>query len=674
MKKFTRKVFSLVLALMMLTSVFGVSGLDKEVNAAGGVKYLKIYFYGGDNQTPVLTFNSNNTNTVQTPPTPEGSPADKVFDGWLLNPEKRVRFDKEIKYLEDLDKWSIPYSELSNPNINGVKLLADNGVAGKPTELAFMAAWKDKTLTVNNGPQVAQFIKYKVTFNANGGSPTPEVQEVVKGGKATAPNPAPKKGNGAVATMNNRFNGWYLNGEKYDFDTPVNGDITLVAQYGVSLDGTNTEKCTVTFDAAGGRPTPDPVKILKGYPVNKPERDPAKSGILSIERFKGWYLGNHKYDFTKPVNEDITLVAHYGSQVQESIKVNVNFDGVGGEPVPATQTIEPGTKATKPSEIPLKEGYVFEKWIDSRSGETIDFENFVVNNDVMLRASYRVAETYEIKLDPNDGVSQVSTQRVFETMKVVKPAVDPVKEGYTFKGWYKGDEKYNFDTQVKDSFTLVGKFEEAGAGTQTRRTDIKIKPEDYAKAIMVYNKKFVSGYPDGTFKPEKTITRAEIATVFVIALGLADEEPAGTASFSDIEGHWAKKNILKLAEYGLISGYPNGTFQPDGEITKAEMTAMISNYWKKKGFTPDSAVPVISDVEGHWAKTMIQGLVNHGMMDVNAADYKFFPDEKLLRGEVALTFNRITDRPIVSKAQMFADVPFSHKLYNEINTAASEVE
>ena len=87
----------------------------------------------------------------------------------------------------------------------------------------------------------------------------------------------------------------------------------------------------------------------------------------------------------------------------------------------------------------------------------------------------------------------------------------------------------------------------------------------------------VNGYTDGTFLPEKVVSRAEMAKLLVVAAGLepAADVAKGATRFSDVDGaHWASGYINVAAEYGYIVGYPDGTFQPDATVTYAEAVTM----------------------------------------------------------------------------------------------------
>ena len=87
------------------------------------------------------------------------------------------------------------------------------------------------------------------------------------------------------------------------------------------------------------------------------------------------------------------------------------------------------------------------------------------------------------------------------------------------------------------------------------------------------NAGWVSGYPDGTFRPDAYITRAEFAT---IAARFLSDVYGGTSMFTDISGHWAEDYINRAAAAGWINGYADGTFRPNAYITRAEAVTLIN--------------------------------------------------------------------------------------------------
>lgn len=91
------------------------------------------------------------------------------------------------------------------------------------------------------------------------------------------------------------------------------------------------------------------------------------------------------------------------------------------------------------------------------------------------------------------------------------------------------------------------------------------------------SKGYMSGYPDGTFKPNNSLTRAEFATMIAVVLNPPKSTNASVASrnFSDISGHWAQSRILQAARAGYLSGYPDGTFKPNNQVTRVEIYAAL---------------------------------------------------------------------------------------------------
>ena len=96
----------------------------------------------------------------------------------------------------------------------------------------------------------------------------------------------------------------------------------------------------------------------------------------------------------------------------------------------------------------------------------------------------------------------------------------------------------------------------------------------YAQSVKYLTyKQIIKGYPDNTFKPDNPITRAEFAALIS---GFDELTPSEKNRFSDIDGHWAVGYINSAAEKGWITGYPDGTFKPEGKMTRAEIVTVIN--------------------------------------------------------------------------------------------------
>ena len=130
----------------------------------------------------------------------------------------------------------------------------------------------------------------------------------------------------------------------------------------------------------------------------------------------------------------------------------------------------------------------------------------------------------------------------------------------------------------------------------------------------VVNAKYMSGYPDGSFRPEAPITRAELAAM----LTRDDKSAVKPAPFKDVKGHWAAEAIGRAHAKGWISGYPDGNFRPDAPVTRAELCALF-NRFAGRSLTADEAAKLaqqkgsvsFKDVDAaHWAYKDILAAAN----------------------------------------------------------------
>ncbi len=138
----------------------------------------------------------------------------------------------------------------------------------------------------------------------------------------------------------------------------------------------------------------------------------------------------------------------------------------------------------------------------------------------------------------------------------------------------------------------------------------------------------VTGYADGTFKPDKTISRAEFAVMLAKALKLA---PGESKVFGDTASHWAKDAIASVAEAGLVSGFSGGRFGPDDPITREQMAVMISNAARLKGTGTKLAFADSAQISS-WASDAVNIAVQGGLM-TGYQDHTFRPQALSTRAE-----------------------------------------
>ncbi|KDR94664.1 Chitodextrinase [Peptoclostridium litorale DSM 5388] len=153
-------------------------------------------------------------------------------------------------------------------------------------------------------------------------------------------------------------------------------------------------------------------------------------------------------------------------------------------------------------------------------------------------------------------------------------------------------------------------------------------------------KDIVSGYEDGSFRPENSVTRAEFAKLIVEEMELEIESPSGR--FSDSNGHWAEGFIETAYKNGILSGYEDGTVRPDEKITRAEMAVMISRATgedsdgKSVNFKDEGIIP-------NWAKSGVEKAAKQGLMKGDP-NMNFNPGSSTTRAQAATVIYRLFNK------------------------------
>ena len=179
---------------------------------------------------------------------------------------------------------------------------------------------------------------------------------------------------------------------------------------------------------------------------------------------------------------------------------------------------------------------------------------------------------------------------------------------------------------------------------------------------------FLVGYTDGTFGPERDMTRAEVTTMFARLLTEQIEaDKAYSNTFSDVpKGCWAANYVGYMQQFGVITGYSDGSFRPDAPVTRAEFAAIASRFEKltegSKSFTdvPDT----------YWAARYINFAATRGWV-TGYSDGTFKPEDPITRAEVAAVTCRLLERSAdqsyirshLKGLRTFSDVTESHWAY-----------
>lgn len=225
---------------------------------------------------------------------------------------------------------------------------------------------------------------------------------------------------------------------------------------------------------------------------------------------------------------------------------------------------------------------------------------------------------------------------------------------FIFKGLQSKDGKdfviVNEANNTAIQFTL--KYKEEKTPSTPGWTVTPIDPS-YSKLNLVDHLAYMKGYPDLTFGPDRNMTRAEVTMMF--ARLLKDRPEANkvyTMPYTDVtKADWYAYAVSYMTENKLITGYPDGTFKPNSPISRAEFAAIASRFDQLK---TGLSLPFNDVKAGHWAYDVIASAADKGWVN-GYPDGSFKPENKITRAEVVSTTNRMLNR--------YADLAFakSHK-------------
>ena len=283
-----------------------------------------------------------------------------------------------------------------------------------------------------------------ITFESNGGSAVPQIEQTAYDVPAAKPADPTK--------ANNTFDGWFYEPEftnPVDWESGVNRSMTLYAKWTPVSAPVTTY--TVTFDSNGGSSVPSQT-VQSGSTATVPVK-PTKAGFV----FSEWKLNGQPYDFASSVTSNITLVASWTENVQPVITHHIIFDVDGGSSAVAARTVNNGSSFTLPSYDGSKQGFTFGGWTYSnltyQPGNTV-----VVSSDMTFKALWisdtptPVDQNVTITFNVDGGSISVSAQTVKTGTSVTLPSYNGVKEGHRFGGWAIGMLTY----QPGSSVTLSG--------------------------------------------------------------------------------------------------------------------------------------------------------------------------------------------------------------------------
>ena len=234
---------------------------------------------------------------------------------------------------------------------------------------------------------------------------------------------------------------------------------------------------------------------------------------------------------------------------------------------------------------------------------------------------------YTLHYESNGGTSYKDESYSSGTTVTLDKA--PVRESYTFTGWYADKALTDKITNVK----MTGNKTVYAGWKATGVPDI-LNGDDHDA--------YVIGYPDGNVHPQGNISRAETATIFFRLLKADTRDGNLTAEnvFADVaNGKWFNKAVSTMAKLGIVKGRSAETFAPDAPITRGEFAAICARFNTKPTNTSNS----FSDISGHWAEAEIERAVAFGWI-AGYPDGTFRPDTYITRAEAMTMINRVLCR------------------------------
>lgn len=143
----------------------------------------------------------------------------------------------------------------------------------------------------------------------------------------------------------------------------------------------------------------------------------------------------------------------------------------------------------------------------------------------------------------------------------------------------------------------------------------------------------VEGYPDGTFQPQRALSRAELATLLVKSKGM--EPPIVTGRiFKDVPpSHWASRYIKGALDMGLVQGYPDKTFKPNNKINRTEGVVVLSRFGELQAQAKLESAPYPDLTARYWASPLISAAREAGLLDYLGDESDFEPKRELTRAE-----------------------------------------
>ena len=640
-------------------------------------------------------------------PTPAPTKAGYTFGGWYTDITYTDSYDFNNKITANTTiyaKWE-PLNYTVNFEMNGGNLVPDQSIAHgekaseptpAPTKVGYtFGGWyKDAVYTqaydftsviTENITIYAKWNAqtYIVSFNTDGGNAVSN-QSVAHGGKVSKPTSAPTK-------AGYTFGGWYTSNtlEKlFDFESSsITRNITIYAKWVSNVSPptsnnssnsdsftptTNTERIVVEVEGEDGvnlsktpiTRTTIPDGVIKDH-VSMSE-DIAKE---TIEKAK--QLGN---DFARIIIPDTTdKVSEVVIEIPKSSLVQLSSGNIKLEMATANVVISIPDLSNFNDDLYFRLVPIKSSEQQHRVEERI-LEEDIIKNSIQSEKVHLIGRPMTIETNMQNRpvtltlpLPKTITQEQLDNLAIFIEHSDGTKELLRGKvvDYQKDMQGLQFEVQKFSTFSILYLPEKRKVEEPTTNHVTHIP--------------YIQGNSDGTFRPNASVTRAQMASMFARQL-TGNAIPTSKATFTDTVQHDAKDAIEFVKNTGLFNGVTETSFHPNGFITRAQMASVAARWIEKHCANnpnadfckPTSQGRVFKDVSNnHWAVQAINTVNARGIMTGTMAD-AFDPEVYLTRAQAVKVLNRLFERQAVTELQqpIFKDVPSDHWAFNEIQEAA----
>lgn len=248
------------------------------------------------------------------------------------------------------------------------------------------------------------------------------------------------------------------------------------------------------------------------------------------------------------------------------------------------------------------------------------------------RNSYTLTINYVYRDGSKAAESHIETILYGKDYSVTSPKIS----GYT------ADKLVVSGTMPADNRTVTVTYTKNGGHHPRPKPTVEIEDDDALGLNTTDHFAYIVGYGNGEVRPQNNITRAEVATIFFRLLtdDVRDENLTKTNRYSDVAAtSWYNTAVSTLSSMGIITGYPDGTFRPNAAITRAEFAAIAARF----DSNGDKTTAKFSDIATHWAKDEISIAYNNGWI-TGYPDGTFGPQRDITRAETMTLVNRVLNR------------------------------